>query len=172
MAVLPIIKLGHPSLRKEAEEITTFDEDLKELVRNMVDTMRVNDGIGLAGPQVNILERIFVIDLEILDETTPAKAYINPVIEASSDERAEQEEGCLSIPRLSADVERPIAIKVRYQTEDGEQIEETLDGLVARVFQHEYDHLNGVLFIDHLSIITRKQMEPELNKIREQNSII
>ena len=89
MAVLPIIKLGHPSLRKEAEEITTFDEDLKELVRNMVDTMRVNDGIGLAGPQVNILERIFVIDLEILDETTPAKAYINPVIEASSDERAE-----------------------------------------------------------------------------------
>ncbi|MEL6822446.1 MAG: peptide deformylase [Calditrichota bacterium] len=170
MAVLPVIKLGHSSLRKQAEEITVFDDELRTLVDNMVETMRLNDGIGLAGPQVNILKRIFVIDLHVLDETLQAKAYINPeIVESEGSEK--MEEGCLSIPFVRADVSRPNILTVRYQDIDGNQHEEKMDELLARVFQHELDHLNGVMFIDHLSLIQRKLLEPKLKRIREENSL-
>ena len=171
MAVLPIIKLGHPSLRKKAEEISEINDEIRELAANMIDTMRVNEGIGLAGPQVNVLKRIFVIDLTIIDETLEAKAYLNPKI-LSEDGSEVLEEGCLSIPEVREDVERSFTLKVEYQTLNGETVQEELDDLPARVFQHELDHLNGVLFIDHISTLRRKLLEPQLKKIREAYSIL
>lgn len=170
MAVLPIIKLGHPSLRKVAEPISEFDESLSELADNMIDTMEANEGIGLAGPQVNILKRIFVIDLSLIDETLEPQAYINPEILAV-DGLGTMEEGCLSIPDVRADVDRPFALKVAYQTLSGERVEEAIDDLLARVFQHELDHLDGVLFIDKLPTIQRKLLEPQLRKIRSIHSL-
>lgn len=170
MAVLPIIKLGHPSLRKVADPVSEFDEALAELSDNMIDTMRENEGIGLAGPQVNILKRIFVIDVEIIDESRPAQAYINPrILEKEGAEISE--EGCLSIPDIAGEVERAATLEVEYQTLEGDTVQETLEGYHARVFQHELDHLNGVMFIDHLSFIQRKLLEPKLRKIKEDHSI-
>ncbi|RMF60701.1 MAG: peptide deformylase [Calditrichaeota bacterium] len=171
MAVLPIIKLGHPSLRKRAEEVTEFNDELKELASNMIETMRVNDGIGLAGPQVNVLKRIFVIDLEQIDENLEPRAYVNPRILSESGSEV-MEEGCLSIPGVRADVTRSAEIEVEYQTLEGEVIQETLDDLTARVFLHEYDHLNGVLFIDHISPLQRKLLAPKLKKIEESHSLV
>lgn len=171
MAVLPIIKLGHPSLRKKAEKIKEINNEIRELAANMIDTMRVHEGIGLAGPQVNVLKRLFVIDLTIIDETLEPKAYLNPKI-LSKDGSELMEEGCLSIPEVREDVERPFTLKVEYQTLEGETMQEELDDLPARVFQHELDHLNGVLFIDHISTLRRKLLEPQLKKIREAYSIL
>jgi peptide deformylase len=171
MAVLPITRLGHPSLRKEAAEISEITNEIRELAANMIDTMRLYDGIGLAGPQVNVLKRIFVIDLEIADENLQPKAYLNPKI-LSLDGSDIMEEGCLSIPDVRAEVERPFKIKVEYQTLEGETVREEIDELTARVFQHELDHLDGVLFIDKISTFKRKLLEPQLKKIREEHSIL
>lgn len=171
MAVLPIIKLGHPTLRKRADEVETVDDAVRELARNLIDTMRLNEGIGLAAPQVNVLQRLFVIDLEQIDENLSPGAYINPRILNSSGSEI-MEEGCLSIPNVRADVTRPEVIEVEYQNLDGEPVTETLDGLTARVFQHELDHLNGILFIDHISSLQRRLLAPKLKKIREANSLV
>ncbi|MFZ0391384.1 MAG: peptide deformylase, partial [Calditrichia bacterium] len=138
MAVLPIITLGHPSLRKKAEKVVRFDAELKDLVDNMIVTMQVNEGIGLAATQLNIMKQIFVIDRSLLDEELQPQAYINPeILEADGDDR--HEEGCLSIPGIRADVDRPFTIKVRYQDLKGNTTEESIEGLYARVFQHEND---------------------------------
>ncbi len=171
MAVLPIIKLGHPTLRKKAQPVTEFNEELKTLATNMVETMRFNEGIGLAANQVNVLQRIFVIDWQLIDEDKEARAYVNPeILEREGSEIAE--EGCLSIPNVHADVPRALRIRVRYQDLEGNRVEETLEGLPARVFQHELDHLNGVLFIDLISPIQKKLIEPQLHKIREAYSVL
>jgi peptide deformylase len=171
MAVLPVIQLGHPGLRKRAEEITEITEDIGALAANMIDTMREHDGVGLAAPQVNISKRIFVIDFQALDEELEAEAFINPRIIFSEGEET-MEEGCLSIPEVRAEVTRPFKLKVVYQTLDGEEMEEEMEGLPARVFQHELDHLDGVLFIDKISFLQKKLIEPQLKKIREENSLL
>lgn len=166
MAVLPIIKLGHPSLRKRALEVTRFDDELVRLARNMIDTMRVNEGIGLAGNQVNVLQRIFVIDFQLVDETQEARAFVNPRI-LRREGSVKMEEGCLSIPGVRADVVRPETVEVEYQDLEGRTHREVLTELPARVFQHELDHLDGILFIDHLSPVQRKLLEPQLKSIQE-----
>ncbi len=172
MAVIPVIKLGHPTLRKKAEAISDaeINDELRELAHNMIDTMRAHDGVGLAAPQVNISKRMFIIDVGVIDETAEAEAFINPQI-LSAEGSDTMEEGCLSIPDVNADVTRPFKLKVLYQTLDGETIEEEMEGLLARVYQHELDHLNGVLFIDKISFLQRKLLEPKLKKIREANSL-
>jgi len=172
MAVRPVIKLGHPTLRKKAEAISDaeINDELRELTHNMIDTMRAYDGVGLAAPQVNISKRMFIIDVGIIDETAEAEAFINPQI-LSAEGSDTMEEGCLSIPDVNADVTRPFKLKVLYQTLAGETIEEEMEGLLARVYQHELDHLNGVLFIDKISFLQRKLLEPKLKKIREANSL-
>ena len=152
MAVLPVIQLGNSGLRKRAEEITEANEEIHVLAQNMIDTMRAYDGIGLAGPQVNVHKRIFVIDFQVIDEEMDAEAFINPQI-ISAEGQDVMEEGCLSIPDVRAEVTRPTILVVQYETLDGEEIEEEMEGLPARVFQHELDHLNGVLFIDKLSFL-------------------
>ena len=170
MAVLPVIQLGHPGLRKRAEEISEISEETRMLAQNMIDTMRAHDGIGLAGPQVNVHQRIFIIDFKVIDEEMEAEAFINPRIISAEGEEA-MEEGCLSIPDVRSEVTRPVKLVVQYETLDGEEIEEEMEGLPARVFQHELDHLDGVLFIDKLSFLQKKMLEPQLKKIREANSL-
>jgi len=170
MAVLPIIKIGHPTLRKRAQEIEEITPELRELANNMIDTMRLNEGVGLAANQVNVLQRLFVIDLKLIDEKLDARAYVNPEI-LETESTQVMEEGCLSIPKLQAEVERAYRIKVRYQTLDGEEVEEEMEDLLARVFQHEMDHLNGVLFIDRVPPLTRKMLDPQIRKIQEAYSL-
>lgn len=170
MALLPIIKLGHPTLRKKALPISQITDDIRHLSENMIETMRLNDGIGLAANQVNMLIRMFVIDMKLIDEDLEAQVFINPEILDSSGSSL-KEEGCLSIPNVHADVIRPEKISVRYQTLNGDWVEETLEGLAARVFQHEFDHLNGVLFIDRIPPLQRKLIEPQIKKIQGAYSL-
>lgn len=164
MAVLPIIKIGHPTLRKIAERVNKFDQDLKDFVDNLIETMRLNEGVGLAATQVNVVKQVFVIDKGLIDEAWEIQVYINPEI-LESEGLENLEEGCLSIPGIRAEVERPPAIKVKYQNLDGKLIEEQLEGLLARVFQHEFDHLNGVLFVDRIPQLIRKLLEPQIKEI-------
>jgi peptide deformylase len=169
MSVLNIIKIGHTILRKIAEPVDIFDNDLKLLVENMIETMRLNDGIGLAAPQVNVSMRLFVIDKKLINEEWDAGVYINP--EIISFEGSELfEEGCLSIPGIRAEVERPIKIKVKYQNLKGKIIKEEMDGLLARVFQHEYDHLEGILFVDKIDPLIKKLLEPQIKELVDTNS--
>lgn len=171
MSVLPVIKLGHPSLRKRAAEVELFDENIKQLAFDMIDTMRVYNGVGLAGNQVNVLKRIFVIDWSIVNEDLTPKEYLNPKI-IDSEGSDSMEEGCLSIPDVNADVDRATKLQVEYNTVEGELIREELEGLPARVFQHELDHLDGVLFIDRIPPLQRKMLEPKLKKLLEANSLV
>ncbi len=170
MAVLPIIKIGHPTLRKVAAPIREFNKELRELAQNMIETMRLNDGIGLAAPQVNISRRMFVIDKHLIQEDWEAEAYINPEILESEGAEA-FEEGCLSIPGIREEVVRPTKIRVRYQKLDGSQVEEMMDGLLARVFQHEFDHLEGILFTDKISPIKKKLLESRLRELEETYAV-
>lgn len=164
MAILPIIKIGHPTLRKKATPVSEFDDSLQNFVNDLIETMRLNDGVGLAANQVNSLKKVFVIDKKVINEEWEAQGYINPeILETEGEDRFE--EGCLSIPDIRADVQRPYKIKVRYQNLAGAVIEEELEGLPARVFQHEYDHLQGVLFIDRLPVLVRKMLDPQIREI-------
>ena len=165
MAVLPVIIIGHSTLRKIAEPVTEFNEALRVFAENMIETMQINEGIGLAAPQVNVSKRMFVIDKELINEDWSAQAYINPEI-LNSEGSDKYEEGCLSIPGIRADVIRPYRVSVRYKTLDGKDVEEELEGLLGRVFQHEYDHLQGVLFIDKISPLQKKLLEPKLKELQ------
>lgn len=166
MSVLNIIKIGHPTLRKVAKPVEKFDKNLEQLVQDMVETMRLNEGIGLAAPQVNVSKRLFVIDKKLINEEWEAEAYVNPKI-LKVDGSNVLEEGCLSIPNIRADVNRPFNIEVEYQTLDGKKVREEMDDLLARVFQHEFDHLEGVLFVDKISILKKKLLEPQLKEIEQ-----
>ena len=163
MSVLNIIKIGHSALRNIAEPVVNFDNKLKILVNNMIETMRLNDGIGIAAPQVNVSKRLFVVDKKMINEEWDAEVYINPeIIKVEGGELFE--EGCLSIPGIRAEVERPIKIKVKFQNLKGETIKEEMNGLLARVFQHEYDHLEGILFVDRITPLTKKLLEPQIKE--------
>lgn len=151
MSVLPIRTLGDPILRQETTLITEITADLRQLISDMFETMYAAQGIGLAAPQVGRIERVCVVDVD------GAKfALINPEIVASNGPKTKAEEGCLSIPDIYADVERPSKVTVRAMNLDGETIETTADGLLGRCFQHEIDHLHGKLFIDYLSFLKRR----------------
>ncbi len=165
MAVLPIIKIGHPTLRKVAKPVVDFDDDLRRFADDLIETMRLNEGVGLAATQVNVLKSVFVIDKNLINEEWEVQAYINPeILKTEGDETSE--EGCLSIPGVRADVNRSLKLKVRYQNLSGKTVDEELEGLLARVFQHEYDHLNGVLFIDRIPVLTRKLLDPQIREIQ------
>jgi len=166
MSVLNIIKIGHPTLRKVAKPVEKFDRELEQLVLDMIETMRLNEGIGLAAPQVNVSKRLFVIDKKLINEYWEAEAYVNPRI-LKVDGSNVLEEGCLSIPNIRAEVNRPFKIEVEYQKLDGKKVREEMDDLLARVFQHEFDHLEGVLFVDKISILKKKLLEPQLKEIEQ-----
>ena len=154
MALIPIILIPDPVLRKVASPVAEITDGIRQLLDDMAETMYDAPGIGLAAPQVNISERIIVMDCG-RDEEPELYKMINPEIVASSEERSVLEEGCLSIPNQTADVERPAHVDVRYLDVDGNEQMLHCEGLLAACVQHEIDHLDGVLFIDHISRLKR-----------------
>ena len=171
MAVLPIVEVPDPRLRLISKPVEQVTDETRAFVRDMIDTMYDANGIGLAAIQVGVDSRILVIDLqdEKDEEDKPIKAphaYINPEILSVSEETSSYNEGCLSIPEQYADVARPASCRVRWLDEQGERHEEELTGLLSTCMQHEIDHLNGVLFIDHVSRLKRDMLLKKLAKQR------
>ena len=157
MALIPIILIPDPLLRKVSAPVTEITDGTRRLLDDMAETMYDAPGIGLAAPQVNISERVIVMDCG-RDEAPELYKMINPEIVARSDDRSVLEEGCLSIPHQTAEVERPASVDVRYLDTDGNEQMLHCEGLLAACVQHEIDHLDGVLFIDHLSRLKRDMM--------------
>jgi peptide deformylase len=152
--MLSVVKLGNEILTKQAAVIPDIDRDITDLAQAMIETMHVDRGIGLAGPQVGELKRLFVTHVE---GDTP-RIFINPQIVQTSHELLSYEEGCLSIPGIYADVIRPAFVTVQAWNERGRPFTIDADGMLARVILHEYDHLNGVLFIDHIDEKKRQRL--------------
>lgn len=163
--ILPIIAYGDPILRKKAAAITTADELLNTLITNMWETMYASHGVGLAAPQIGKSLNLFIVDTAAFeDEKYPAikKVFINAEILEQTGEKWEFEEGCLSIPHIRENVKRQPTLRIKYQDEQFAWHEETFDGIVARVIQHEYDHVQGILFIDHLSELKKRLLKNKL----------
>ena len=164
MAVREIIKLPDKRLRLVSEPIKRVDAGIRKLVEDMFETMYAAPGIGLAAIQVGVGKRLFTADLSKKEEAHEPQVFINPEIAWASDEKAIHEEGCLSIPEYYEEVERPVQVKVKYLDLDGKAHEIEADGLLARCVQHEIDHINGVLFIDHLSKLKRDRVIKKFSK--------
>lgn len=154
--------IGDPILRRETQKVDRFDESLSLFINNMIKTMHKEEGIGLAAPQIGHSKKILVIDVSGFEdeEFNEPMAFINPEIKNSWGESI-IEEGCLSIPNVREDVTRPSGVKVHYQDETGEEFTEEFEGWMARVLQHEIDHLNGILFLDLISPLKRKLFEEQ-----------
>jgi len=166
--IYPVTVFGDPILRKKAEPVTNDFQDLKGFIENMFDTMYNSDGVGLAAPQVGQAIRIFVIDSMIDDEDElPGikKAFINPeIVEKSGDEWV-MNEGCLSLPEIREDVLRPETVKIKYLDEEFNEHIETYSGFTSRVIQHEYDHLEGIMFVDYLNPLRKRILKSKLSAI-------
>lgn len=161
---LPILTPPHPVLRKTARPVTSDDMDaLKESLPGMFAAMYAAPGIGLAAPQVGISQRYLIIDLGEEENRDP-QVFINPEILTASEEQAPYDEGCLSLPNQHAEILRPATVRIRYTNLTGESVERDLEGLLATCIQHEIDHLNGVLFVDHLSSLKRNMILRRLAK--------
>ncbi len=187
MAIREIIEIPDPRLKQVSAPVTVFDEELRALVADMFETMYDAPGIGLAAIQVGVPQRVLVIDLQPDDPDAepevctahgdhhhthqPTKrephVFINPEILEPSEELQVYQEGCLSVPEIYADVERPKHIRARWQDLDGNVHEQAMDGLMAICLQHEMDHLEGILFIDHLSRLKRQMAIKKLEKLRK-----
>lgn len=147
--------IGDSILRKKTEKVKKFDDSLQKVIKNMIDTMHIEDGIGLAAPQIGLNKSILVIDISSLDENEEPLAFINPEI-ISREGESVQEEGCLSIPNVREEVSRPEEITLKFQNVEGKKFVEKFSGWKSRVLQHEIDHLNGILFVDRISPIKQK----------------
>ena len=186
MAIREILEVPDPRLKIVSSPVTEFDEDLKTLVADMFETMYDAPGIGLAAIQIGVPKRVLVIDLQPEDEDAEPvpcnhdghahhhrptrkepRVFVNPEILDPAPELATYQEGCLSVPDIYADVDRPATCRVRYQDLEGNFHEEQLDGLMATCIQHEMDHLEGILFIDHLSRLKRQMVLKKLQKLRQ-----
>lgn len=170
MAKLPIILFPDPILRKAAVPVERIDAGILRLAADMLETMYRAPGVGLAAPQVGVSRRLFVMDAAREQEPAAPRVFFNPEILSSGDDMRVYEEGCLSIPEMFAEVERPSAVTVRYLSPEGEMREELLEGHGATVAQHEIDHLNGVLFIDHLSRLKRDVLVRKFRKARRDET--
>jgi peptide deformylase len=166
LSVLPIYLDGTPPLRKKAKPVTKIDDATIKLIMDMFETMHTADGIGLAANQVGVLKRIIVIDISCVEEFNDIKpfALINPEV-IYEEGKCTMEEGCLSVPDIRAEVERSKIIRIRYKDTNFEDVEIEATDLLARVILHEYDHLNGVLFIDYVPKAKRKEFIEQLEKI-------
>jgi peptide deformylase len=165
MSIKPLIILPDPVLRLVSKPVGRFDAPLRKFADDMLDTMYDAPGIGLAAIQVGEPIRMLVIDLAKEDEPKAPQVFINPVIVERADERSVYEEGCLSIPDYYAEVERPASVRVRYLDLDGKEHEVNAEGLLATCLQHEIDHLDGVLFIDHISRLKRDIVVRKFRKL-------
>jgi peptide deformylase len=175
MAILPIVEVPDPRLRLVCAPVESIDDEVRQLVADMTDTMYAAHGIGLAAIQIGVARRVVVIDLqeresedeEKAEAVRDPKAYINPELISVSEETSRYSEGCLSIPEQYAEVERPARCRVGWLDLDGTRHEEDMDGLMATCMQHEIDHLNGVLFIDHITRLKRDMLLKKLTKARK-----
>ncbi|HEX2217125.1 MAG TPA: peptide deformylase [Xanthobacteraceae bacterium] len=158
MPVRPILTLPDPRLRLVSEPVQCIDGELRRLIDDMFETMYDAPGIGLAAIQIGVPKRVITADLAKKDEAREPQVFINPEVLARSDVMSVYEEGCLSIPEIHEDVERPAQVRVRYLDRDGKAHEIDAEGLLATCLQHEIDHLNGVLFIDHISKLKRDRI--------------
>lgn len=168
--ILPIYVYGQPVLRKVAEDITPDYPELKELIANMFETMDHAEGIGLAAPQIGLPIRVVVVNLDVLSEEFPEykgfrKSYINAHILEAEGEMVSMEEGCLSLPGIHEPVKRGDKIHVKYMDENFVEHDEIVEGYLARVMQHEFDHLEGQMFIDHLSPLRKQMIKGKLNAL-------
>lgn len=171
MSVRPILILPDPRLRQVTEPVDTFDDELKTVIADMFETMYEAPGIGLAGPQIGYMKRVVVMDLADPENPDSGQiAMINPEIIAMSDETEISEEGCLSIPELYYEVERPAEVTVRYFTPEGEEVTRHATGRLAVCMQHEIDHLDGVLYIDYLSRLKRDRVIKKFQKRARQQA--
>src|SRR5690349_10080004 len=176
MAIRPIFETPDPVLRQISRPVETFDAELKTLVADMFETMYAAPGIGLAAVQVGVPIRLLVIDLQEPEEeggepVRDPKVFINPEILWHSDAEVPYTEGCLSVPEQYAEVMRPEKIRAKWRDVEGNTYEEEIDGLLAVCLQHEMDHLNGVLFIDHLSRLKRDMVLKKLAKWRKEHNL-
>ena len=169
--ILPIYIYGQPVLRKESEDIATDYPNLKELLANMFETMEEANGVGLAAPQIGLNIRVVVIDLDVLSEDFPEykgfkKGFINPhIIEYDDTDTVSLDEGCLSLPGISEKVTRPTRIHVQYLDEDLLPHDEWVEGYLARVMQHEFDHLDAKMFIDRISPLRKQLIKSKLKAL-------
>jgi peptide deformylase len=162
--IYPIAKYGQDVLVKVAEPITTFDGDLQKLVADMFETMYAATGVGLAAPQIGVSRRLCVIDVSAGEDPKQKLVLANPVILSTEGEQA-QEEGCLSLPVFRAQTPRPLRATVRAQDIHGTEVTLTSEGLLARAFCHEIDHLKGTLFIEHLTKLKRDSIKRKIRKM-------
>jgi peptide deformylase len=171
MAILPILETPDPFLRQISTPVERVDDDVRALVADMLETMYDAPGIGLAAVQVGVAKRLLVIDLQEQEDEEgkpirEPRVFINPEIIDPSEEWAVYKEGCLSVPDQYADVERPATCRARWTDLDGKAHDEQLEGLLATCLQHEMDHLEGILFIDHLSRLKRDMILKKLAKLK------
>src|SRR5678810_541669 len=164
MALREILVVPDPVLKKVSEPVAGVDDALRALMDDMLETMYAAPGIGLAAIQVGVPKRVIVMDLAREGEPPAPRYFINPEILWASEETAPYEEGCLSVPEIFDEVERPSHVKLRYLDYDGKTVEEDAEGLFAVCIQHEMDHLEGVLFIDYLSRLKREQAVKKVKK--------
>jgi peptide deformylase len=164
MALREIIVLPDKRLRQVSDAVKAVDADVRALFEDTFETMYKAPGVGLAAIQVGVAKRVVTLDTAKKDEPKNPQVFINPEIVWSSDEKSTYEEGCLSIPEYYEEVERPTQVKVRYTDLDGKAQEVEADGLLATVLQHEIDHTNGVLFIDHISKLKRDRVIKKFTK--------
>lgn len=170
--ILPIVAYGDPVLKKKAVDITPEYPGLKELIQNMFDTMYKAQGVGLAAPQIGKSIRLFIVDATPFSEDGEhpelegfKKVFINPIILEENGEEWPYQEGCLSIPKIREDVQRQPELVLSYYDENFKHYEESFDGMAARVIQHEYDHIEGILFIDKINPLRRRLLKGKLTDI-------
>jgi len=164
---IELVFYGNETLKQVADEVTGIDGKLIKFIDKMYKIMYKSRGIGLAAPQVDVAKRLIIFDIE--DSGGPSMTLINPEIHERSDDTEPYEEGCLSVPGISMDIIRPSEVFVTGLDTEGKKVEIEADGLLARVLQHEIDHLNGKLFIDHLESFERNELRSQLKKIKKLN---
>jgi peptide deformylase len=155
MAVIPLVKAPDPRLKQISQPVRSIDRNVRRLMDDMLETMYANNGIGLAAIQIGVAQRVVVMDLDPKGPNSKPLYVLNPVIVSASAEQSTYQEGCLSVPEFWEDVHRPARLTVEYMDDKGETRQVEADGLMATCFQHEIDHINGKLFIDHLSRLKR-----------------
>jgi peptide deformylase len=162
--IYPIVKFGNPVLDKPAEKVTVFDEELKKLIDDMFESMYTAHGVGLAAPQIGISRRIAVVDVTFQEDPKAKLVLVNPEI-IHTEGKHTQSEGCLSIPDFRENVKRALKVTIRAQDAHGKFFERTGEELLARAFQHETDHLNGKLYISHISALKRDLIKRKIRKL-------
>ena len=168
MAKLPIVLAPDPVLKAKAKPVAAVDDSIRRLMDDMLETMYAAPGIGLAANQIGVLKRVIVLDVAREGDAPKPVGMANPEVVWASDELSVYNEGCLSLPEHYADITRPKEIRVRYLDRDGKKQEIEADGLFATCIQHEIDHLDGVLFVDHLSALKRNMILKKLVKLKKQ----